>query len=142
MNFYFSFLLEFYWNYIAIRHSNIAKKRKKEIKYLQWCFIDEECLHFAVVFHPVHLLDVNVQVPSHPALLELVEVVPQFRVATKIFEVLEKHSLKSLLWVLNLCQSSTTLGLDPISSRVPKKIPNKRVIIKNVHFSYSWLLIK
>ena len=34
-------------------------------------------------------------------------------------KVLEKYSLKSLSWVRNLSQSSTTLGLDPVSSGPP-----------------------
>ena len=35
-------------------------------------------------------------------------------------KVLEKRSLKSLYWVRNLYQSSTTLGLDPVSSCPPQ----------------------
>ena len=38
------------------------------------------------------------------------------RVATKIFEDFEERSVKSLLLVGNLNQSSTTLVLDPVSS--------------------------
>ena len=44
---------------------------------LQGSFINEKCFNFSVVLDPVHLLDVDVQVASHPRLLELVEVAAQ-----------------------------------------------------------------
>ena len=44
---------------------------------LQGSFINEKCFNFSVVLDPVHLLDVYVQVASHPRLLELVEVAAQ-----------------------------------------------------------------
>ena len=44
---------------------------------LQGSFINEKCFNFSVVLDPVHLLDVDVQVASHPRLLELVQVALQ-----------------------------------------------------------------
>ena len=39
--------------------------------------VDKESFDFLIIFNPVELLDVDINVCPHPGLLELVQVVPQ-----------------------------------------------------------------